>query len=78
MFSLLIWRRKHNKEIREVFGEPDVVGVIRANRLRWAGHIIGKITKTIYKSLPEGIRPIGRKRAKRKDQVHKDMQIIGL
>lgn len=45
MFSLLIWRRKHNKEIREVFGEPDVVGVIRASRLRWAGLIIKKDVK---------------------------------
>lgn len=82
MFSRLIWIRKLNKEIREVFGEPDVVGVIRASRLRWAGHIIRKdakkITTTIYKSQPEGIRSIDSTRSRRKDQVHKDMQIIGL
>lgn len=65
-----------------MFGEPDVFGAIRASRLKWAGHIIRKyvkkITKTIYKSLLEGIRPIGSTRARRKDQVHKDLQIIGL
>lgn len=45
MFSLLISRRKHNKRFREVFGEPDAVGVIRASSLRWAGHIIRKDVK---------------------------------
>lgn len=49
-------------------------------KMGWAHNqkIRKKITKTIYKSVPEGVRPIGSTRARRKDQVHKDMQIIGL
>lgn len=51
MFSRLMWIRKLNKEIREVFGEPYVVGVIRASILRWAGHIIRKYEKNNQNNL---------------------------
>lgn len=30
------WKRTLKSEIRELFGEQDVVGVIRGCRLRWA------------------------------------------
>lgn len=44
---------------------------------------VNKITKIIYESLPEGIRPIRRLGARREDQgantqVHKDMHKFGL
>lgn len=32
----------------------------------------------LFESLPEGIRPIGRPKARLKDQVHKDMRKLGL
>lgn len=36
-----------------------------------------KIPKIVYESLPEGIQPIGRSRASWKDQVYKDVRIMG-
>lgn len=36
-----VWRRKHIRAVKELFGEPDIVGVIRGSRLRW-GHILRK------------------------------------
>lgn len=30
------WRRKQDREIRELFGEPDIVGVVRASRFRFS------------------------------------------
>lgn len=30
-------KRKHRREIRELFGEPYIFGIIRASRLRWLG-----------------------------------------
>lgn len=46
-----------------------------------AGNILRKseeeITKIINETLPKGIRPIGRPRAKWKGQVHEDMQVDG-
>lgn len=50
----------------ELFGELDIIGVIRDSRLRRTGHILRqnmeKITRQIC--LPEGIRPIGGTRAR--------------
>lgn len=34
--------RKHNRRIRELFGESDIVWGIRGSRLRWAGHTLRK------------------------------------
>lgn len=70
-----------NREIRELFGEPELGSWgDRCSRLKSAGHILRKnlekITKIIYVSLPDRIRPLGNPRARWKDQVHKDMQKI--
>lgn len=55
--------------------------MIRGSRLRRAGYILDgnveKITKLIYESLTEEIRLIGDQKVW-EDQVHKDMQKIGL
>lgn len=72
-------RRRLEKESLQVHGsyitgEPDIVGVIKGCRLRLSGHILKKIAEKIplliYKSLPEGIRPIGDQ-----DQVGKTWSI---
>lgn len=40
------WKQALVKEstagMREKFGEPDIVGVIRGSRIRWAGYILSK------------------------------------
>ncbi|KAK5640879.1 hypothetical protein RI129_009426, partial [Pyrocoelia pectoralis] len=33
-----IWQRS-NKELRELFNEPDVIGTAKVNRLRWMGYL---------------------------------------
>ncbi|XP_063914263.1 uncharacterized protein LOC135130772 [Zophobas morio] len=40
------WRRRTNREIEEIYGEPTITKIIRAQRLRWLGHVgktIGKL-----------------------------------
>lgn len=69
-----VFGEETQQEDRELFGEPDLVGVIRGSRLKWAE----KIPKITYESLPEEIRPIVKPRARCKYQVHKDMRKIGL
>jgi hypothetical protein len=32
------WRIRHNSELCQVFGEPDIVKEIKARRVRWLGH----------------------------------------
>jgi hypothetical protein len=33
------WRRLHNKELYTVCSSPNIIGVIKSRRLRWAGHV---------------------------------------
>jgi hypothetical protein len=33
------WRRRHNNEIMQLYGDLDIVPFIRINRLRWIGHV---------------------------------------
>jgi hypothetical protein len=33
------WRKLHNDELHNLYSSPDVVKVITARRLRWAGHV---------------------------------------
>jgi len=40
-----------NEELRELFGEADIIGIMKCSRIRWAGHVwrsegvLGSITK---------------------------------
>ena len=34
-----IWRIRYNTEIYNLYKEPDVIKVVKANRLRWLGHL---------------------------------------
>jgi hypothetical protein len=33
------WRRRHNNELLQLYGDLDTVSFIRINRLRWIGHV---------------------------------------
>jgi hypothetical protein len=33
------WRRLHNKELRPMYCSPDIIRVVKARRLKWAGHV---------------------------------------
>ena len=33
------WRRLHNSELRDLYGKPDIIRIIKSRRLRWAGHV---------------------------------------
>jgi hypothetical protein len=32
------WRKLHNKELHGLYSSPSIVRVIKARRMRWAGH----------------------------------------
>ena len=33
------WRKLHNEELKGLYSSPNIVGVIKSRRMRWAGHV---------------------------------------
>jgi hypothetical protein len=33
------WRRLHNEELNDLYSSPNIVGLIKLKRMRWAGHV---------------------------------------
>jgi hypothetical protein len=76
------WRCRFNKELYDLFKEPRLSVVIRISRLRWAGHVTRMDENCMPRRLmyvqPEGLRKVGRPRAKWRDEVGKDVRMLGL
>jgi hypothetical protein len=56
----------HNEELQNLYSSPNIIRMIKASRMKWAGHVarVGK-TRRAYMILvgkPEGKRPLGRPR----------------
>ena len=61
------WRSRTNEEVRQLYGELDVVTEIKKKgRLRWLGHVERMseewVVKRLYQNTPEGSRSVGRPR----------------
>jgi hypothetical protein len=52
------WRKLHNEELHCLYTSPSIIRVIKARRMRWAGHVarMGEVTGTynILVGRPEG------------------------
>jgi hypothetical protein len=33
------WRRLHNEELRNLYASPNIIRVIKSEKMRWAGHV---------------------------------------
>jgi hypothetical protein len=33
------WRKLHNEELRDFYSSPSIIRIIKARRIRWAGHV---------------------------------------
>jgi hypothetical protein len=58
------WRKLHNEELLDLYSSPSIIRIIKARRMRWAGHV-GRMgeNRNAYRLLvgkPEGRRPLGR------------------
>jgi len=70
-----------NREVEELFGETNIIGVLKSSRLGWAGHVsilsggpIGLATDWE----PDTRRPRGRPRQRWKDRISKDASRLGV
>jgi hypothetical protein len=74
------WRKLHNEELHGLYSSPTIVRVIRARRMRWAGHVarMGEVrgAYNIFVRRPEGRRPLGRPR-RRWEDIKMDLREIG-
>ena len=71
------WRKLRNEELNDLYFSQNIVRVIKLRRMRWVGHVahMGK-RQDLYSVLvgtPEGKRPPGRPRRRRKDNIKMDL-----
>jgi hypothetical protein len=75
------WRKLHNEELHGLYSSPNIIRVIKARRMRWAGHVarMGEVrgAYNILVGRPEWRRPIGRPRRRWEDNIKMDLRKIG-
>jgi hypothetical protein len=71
------WRKLLNEELHGLYSSPSIVRVIKARRMRWAGHVasMGEV-RGAYNILV-GRRPLGRPRHRREDNIKMDLRETG-
>jgi hypothetical protein len=71
------WRKLHNEELNDLYSSPNIVRVIKASRMRWAGHVARMVEgKGVYRGLvgkPAGKRPLGRPRHRWQDNINMEL-----
>ena len=76
------WRRRHNRELRELSRLPPITSFVKSQRLRWAGHVArmadDALPRRVLDGIPEGRRPLGRPRLRWSDCVKQDLQLLGV
>jgi len=74
------WRKLHNEELNGLYCSSNIVRVIVSRRIRWGACSMYGERRGVYKVLvgkPEGERPLGRPRRRRKDNIKMDLQEVG-
>jgi hypothetical protein len=76
------WRKLHNEELHNLYPSPSIIIMIKARRMRWAGHVARMGEKgSVYRLLvgkPEGKRPLGRPRRRWIHNIKMNLLEIGL
>jgi hypothetical protein len=75
------WRKLHHEELHGLYSSPSIARVIKARRMRWAGHVarMGEVmgAYNILVGRPEGRRPLRRPRRRWEDNIRMDLGEIG-
>jgi hypothetical protein len=74
------WRKLHDEELHGLYSSPRIVRVIKARRMRWAGHVVRmwevRGAYNILVGRPEGRIPLGRPRHRLEDNSKMDHREI--
>jgi hypothetical protein len=75
------WRKLHDEELHGLYSSPSIVRVIKARRMRWAGHVarMGEVrgAYNILVGRPKGRGPLGRPRRRWDDNIKMDLREVG-
>jgi len=75
------WRKLHNEELNDQDSSPNIIGVIKSRRMKWAGQVEGTgKRKGAYRALvgkSEGKRPLEEPRRRWKNNINLDLQEVG-
>jgi hypothetical protein len=50
-----MYKSRYNFELDREFNSPNVIGVVKSNRMRYAGHMI-RGAEALYRAVPKGTR----------------------
>jgi hypothetical protein len=74
-------RKLHNEQLRDLYSSPSIIRIMKARRIRWAGHVARMEEKrNAYRLLlrkPEGKRSLGRPRRRWLDNIRMDLVGVG-
>jgi len=76
------WKSRTNRELEEMCKGEKIVKWIKGQRISWLGHLErmeeDRIPKKIFTEELEGSRRRGRPRKRRKEEVERDLQVLGV
>jgi hypothetical protein len=74
------WRKLHNDELHSLYSSLNIVRVIKASRMMWAGHVAcmgeGRGVYRVLVGRPKGKRPLGRPRHSWEYNIKLDVRLI--
>lgn len=66
----------------DIYKEPDVIAVVKAQRLGWRGHVekmeLSRIPKRVLKEGVGGRKRRGRHKKRCRDEVRRDVEMCGI
>jgi hypothetical protein len=75
------WKSRTNRELEEMNKGEDIVKWIKGQRISWLGHLErmeDRMPKKIFTQELEGTRRRGRPRKRWKEEVERDLQVLGV
>ena len=75
------WRSRKNRELEEMSKGENIVKWIKGQRISWLGHLErmeDRMPKKIFTQELEGTRRRGRPRKRWKEEVERDLQVLGV
>ena len=76
------WKSRTNRELEEMSKGENIVKWIKGQRINWLGHLErmeeDRMPKKVFTQELEGTRRRGRPRKRWKEEVERDLQVLGM